>query len=269
MRPSPSPVRSRTRGARTATGPRPGMIARSGRRPWRPTRWRPSPVCVLAWLLRKAATSASTACANRARAPSRRTSVSGSENSAGWISLTTLSWIMACHSFGGEVEVSNTPTIRRLIPHAVTNFRAYLYKLPVMHTETNLSQGPNGDEAVNWLWKEWSNVLRVRNSGVPIVGFTWYSLTDQIDWDSALREQNGHVNPLGLYDLDRNIRPVGRACQRLIQRWRTVLPTESVCLTMPVVRPADFDSAHAVQQREEARDLRQSPPATPAVALGS
>src|SRR5215211_4307345 len=140
------------------------------------------------------------------------------------------------------------------------------YKLPVMHTETNIVQGPNGDEAVNWLWKEWANVLRVRNNGVPIVGFTWYSLTDQIDWDSALREQNGHVNPLGLYDLDRNIRPVGRACQRLIQRWRTVLPTESVCLTMPVVRPAEFDSAHAVQQREEARDLRQSPPATPAVA---
>jgi hypothetical protein len=36
-------------------------------------------------------------------------------------------------------------------------------------------------------------VLRVRNSGVPIVGFTWYSLTDQIDWDSALRGQNGHA----------------------------------------------------------------------------
>src|SRR4051795_1511467 len=126
MRLSPAPVRSRTRGARTATGPRPGMIARSGRWPWRTSRWRPSSVCVLAWPLRKAATSASTACANRARAPSRRTSVSGSENSAGWISLTTVSWIMAYHSFGGEVEVSNTPTIRRLIPHAVTNFRAYL-----------------------------------------------------------------------------------------------------------------------------------------------
>ena len=119
---------------------------------------------------------------------------------------------------------------------------------------------------MNWLWKEWSNVLRVRNSGVPIVGFTWYSLTDQIDWDSALREQNGHVNPLGLYDLDRNIRPVGRAYQQLIQRWRKVLPTESVCLTVPVVRPAEFDSPHAVQQREEARDLRHVPPASPAVA---
>lgn len=52
------------------------------------------------------------------------------------------------------------------------------YRLPVMHTETNLSQGPNGDEAVQWLWKQWANVLRVRNSGVPTVGFTWYSLTD-------------------------------------------------------------------------------------------
>ena len=62
-----------------------------------------------------------------------------------------------------------------------------------------------------WLWKEWANVLRVRNDGIPIVGFTWYSLTDQVDWDTALREDNGHVNPLGLYDLDRNPRAVGRA----------------------------------------------------------
>src|SRR4051794_40112128 len=109
MRLSPAPVRSRTRGARTATGPRPVMIVRSGRWPWRTSRWRPSSVCVLAWPLRKAATSASTACANRARAPSRRTSVSGSENSAGWISLTTLSWVTACHSFGGEVEARTPP----------------------------------------------------------------------------------------------------------------------------------------------------------------
>jgi beta-glucosidase len=85
------------------------------------------------------------------------------------------------------------------------------YRLPVMHTETNMSQGPRGDEAVYWLWKEWASVLRVRNDGIPIVGFTWYSLTDQVDWDSTLREQNGNVNPLGLYDLHRQIRPVGEA----------------------------------------------------------
>src|SRR3954468_7705061 len=126
MRLSPAPVRSRMRGARTATGPRPVMIARSGRWPWRTSRWRPSSVCVLAWRLRKAATSASTACANRARAPSRRTSVSGSENSAGWISLATLSWVMAYHSFGGEVEARTPPRYAASTPHAVTNFRAYL-----------------------------------------------------------------------------------------------------------------------------------------------
>lgn len=31
------------------------------------------------------------------------------------------------------------------------------------------------------------------------------------DWDTALREDNGCVNPLGLYDLERRIRPVGEA----------------------------------------------------------
>jgi beta-glucosidase len=80
------------------------------------------------------------------------------------------------------------------------------YRLPVMHTETNMREGPRGEEAVQWLWKEWANVLRLRNVGIPTVGFTWYSLTDQVDWDSALRVQNGNINAVGLYDLDRNIR---------------------------------------------------------------
>jgi hypothetical protein len=30
--------------------------------------------------------------------------------------LTILSWVTAYHSFSGEVEASNTPTIRRLTP---------------------------------------------------------------------------------------------------------------------------------------------------------
>ena len=106
-----------------------------------------------------------------------------------------------------------------------------------MHTETNLNQGPTGAEAVNWLQKEWANVLRLRNTGIPIVGFTWYSLTDQVDWDTALRENNGHVNPLGLFDLDRRIRPAGRAYQELIAAWGKILPTQSVCLIVPLNLP--------------------------------
>jgi beta-glucosidase len=135
------------------------------------------------------------------------------------------------------------------------------YQLPVMHTETNFNEGPNGDEAVYWLWKEWANVLRVRNDGIPILGFTWYSLTDQVDWDSALRENNGHVNPLGLYDLDRKIRAVGRAYRELIADWREVLPTQSVCLRLPLVPPEELDADWARREREKAR-RKQFTPAT-------
>ncbi|MFL5327525.1 MAG: family 1 glycosylhydrolase [Gemmataceae bacterium] len=131
------------------------------------------------------------------------------------------------------------------------------YRVPVMHTETNLNQGPNGDEAVYWLWKEWANVLRVRNDGVPVVGFTWYSITDQVDWDTALREQNGRVNPLGLYDLDRKIRPVGEAYKKIVANWRQVLPTQSICLRVPIVPPDEHDTAWARDQREEARRQRK------------
>ena len=130
------------------------------------------------------------------------------------------------------------------------------YTLPVMHTETNFNDFADGSGAVDWLWKQWANVLHVRNAGVPIVGFTWYSLTDQVDWDTALREENNNVNPLGLFDMDRNIRPVGTAYKKLIDDWRTVLPTQSVCLIVPVVRPHEHDDAWARRRREEARRFR-------------
>lgn len=145
--------------------------------------------------------------------------------------------------------------------HVITTQYHDRYKLPVMHTETNLWQGPNGDEAVNWLWKEWANVLRVRNDGVPIVGFTWYSLTDQVDWDTALRENNGNVNPLGLYDLNRNIRPVGEAYKKLISQWKQVLPAQTACLQMPLIMPQDSNAAWARQQKTEAL-ADQAQPAT-------
>jgi beta-glucosidase len=129
------------------------------------------------------------------------------------------------------------------------------YRLPVMHTETNLNEGATGWEAVDWLWKQWANVLRVRNDGVPVVGFTWYSLTDQTDWDVALREVRGNVNPLGLFDLDRNIRNVGRAYKKLISQWRDVLPTQSLCLQVPIVMPDEDEDRHTAAQRARIRAL--------------
>jgi hypothetical protein len=97
------------------------------------------------------------------------------------------------------------------------------YRLPIMHTETNLIM----PDSVRWFYKEWSNVLRLKRDGVPILGFTWYSLLHQVDWDSALREDAGRINELGLFDLDRNIMPVGMAYKKVIEQWKDVIREES------------------------------------------
>ncbi|MEN3296980.1 MAG: hypothetical protein V7642_6233 [Burkholderiales bacterium] len=99
---------------------------------------------------------------------------------------------------------------------------------------------------------ELANVFRLRNDGVPIVGFTWYSLTDQVDWDTCLRENNGRVAPRGLYDLDRQAHPVGKVYARLMRDWTQVLPAQSVCLQVPLVMPNEYAEPWAVRNRQTA-----------------
>jgi beta-glucosidase/6-phospho-beta-glucosidase/beta-galactosidase len=89
------------------------------------------------------------------------------------------------------------------------------YRVPVMHTETNRA----ASHATEWLWKEWVNVLRLREDGVPVVGFTWFGLLDMKDWDSALTKPRGRVNAVGLYDLSRKPRKVSRAYRELIEQY--------------------------------------------------
>jgi len=89
------------------------------------------------------------------------------------------------------------------------------YRLPVMHTETNRA----GKHAVEWLWKEWMNLLRLREDGVPIIGFTWFGLIDMKDWDSALTKMRGTVNTVGLYSLERKERKVAREYRRLVEEY--------------------------------------------------
>ncbi|WP_109370403.1 MULTISPECIES: family 1 glycosylhydrolase [unclassified Massilia] len=94
------------------------------------------------------------------------------------------------------------------------------YRLPIMHTETNQVEKRN---AVFWLERQWANVLRLRQEGYPIIGFTWYSLTDQVDWDIDLRELRGHVVENGLFDMGRQIRRAGEEYRRIIRDWSDVL----------------------------------------------
>lgn len=85
-------------------------------------------------------------------------------------------------------------------------------------------------------------MMRLKGDGVPIISFTWYNLIDRVDWDTALREENGRVNPLDLYDINREARPVGNAYKKLVNQWREKLPLENLCLdmNMPMDGGADF-----------------------------
>ena len=82
-----------------------------------------------------------------------------------------------------------------------------------MHTETNVL---DSSLAPGWLYKEWANMLRLRDDGIPILGFTWYSLTDQI----------------------------GEAYRQLIHDWRDILPTGSTGLQMPAANTIREPSRH-------------------------
>jgi beta-glucosidase/6-phospho-beta-glucosidase/beta-galactosidase len=91
------------------------------------------------------------------------------------------------------------------------------YRRPVMHTETNC---PDAADGPGWLWRQWHNVQLVHQAGVPVTGFTWYSLQDQVDWDIGLSRAVGNVNPVGLFDLNRDPRPVADAYRYLIDMYK-------------------------------------------------
>jgi hypothetical protein len=93
------------------------------------------------------------------------------------------------------------------------------YRVPIFHCETNRTSG----QAVAWLDGQWDDILAMRADGIPVMGFTWYSLTDQIDWQHALRVERNDLHAVGLYDLNRQIRPVGAAYRDIVARWSRVL----------------------------------------------
>jgi beta-glucosidase/6-phospho-beta-glucosidase/beta-galactosidase len=150
------------------------------------------------------------------------------------------------HVMGNDYYITNEHLVHRdgsTIPatdvlgyYVITKQYFDRYHLPVMHTETNMQ---DANQAPAWLWKQWTNMVRLKQDGVPIVGFTWYSLIDQVDWDSCLRFDRGNVNPLGLYDMDRKIRPVGQAYKQLVAQWRNVLPGESIFFDARISRLND------------------------------
>jgi beta-glucosidase/6-phospho-beta-glucosidase/beta-galactosidase len=114
-----------------------------------------------------------------------------------------------------DAEGRTSPAVRRGFG-AIAREVHRRYGLPLMLAETN-----NHDErAVDWLAETWNDTVGMRDDGLPITGFCWYSLTDQVDWDTCMREANDTVNTFGLVDMARVRRPVGHAYAELARQAR-------------------------------------------------
>jgi len=106
------------------------------------------------------------------------------------------------------------------------------YGLPLFHCETNQVSS----RAVEWLNGQWSDIVALRSSGVPVCGFTWYSLTDQIDWQHALRVERNDVHPVGLYDLGRRPRPVAHRYREIVASWSAGVMAAGAASSLAIAR---------------------------------
>jgi hypothetical protein len=73
------------------------------------------------------------------------------------------------------------------------------------------------------------------------------------------------VHPVGLYDLDRKIRPVGEAYREIIREWREFLPAQSLALSLPAFPPSRQEDPLVRDIAEHARRLARPAAGEPSV----
>ena len=49
---------------------------------------------------------------------------------------------------------------------------------------------------------------------------------------------------------------MGRSYKQLIADWRDVLPTQSICLNVPIIWPSEYHDRIALRQKREAHQMR-------------
>ncbi len=104
------------------------------------------------------------------------------------------------------------------------------YKTPIMITET--SAFGSDEERSRWLRESVASVKRLRESGVPVLGYTWFPLFTMVDWRYRLgrKSMESYYIDLGLYKIndgegDRRWKPT-----LLIEQLRSYIrnPEESI-----------------------------------------
>lgn len=76
------------------------------------------------------------------------------------------------------------------------------------------------ERAADWLDDRWRELTTLRTAELPVMGFSWYPLTDRIDWRPSLDAAAREPQPVGLYDIRRRIRPVGERYHAIAREWR-------------------------------------------------
>jgi beta-glucosidase len=76
------------------------------------------------------------------------------------------------------------------------------YKTPIMITET--SAFGSDEERSRWLRESVASVKRLRESGVPVLGYTWFPLFTMVDWRYRLgrKSMESYYIDLGLYKIN-------------------------------------------------------------------
>ena len=74
------------------------------------------------------------------------------------------------------------------------------YDLPMILGETNI-RGFSTDRA-SWLKYTLEQCETARAAGAPIEGYCWFPFIDSMDWDTLLARADRHIDPVGVYWLD-------------------------------------------------------------------
>ncbi len=137
------------------------------------------------------------------------------ERIAGLVGIVPADRIVAGHDlYPVSVAAHGTRTARPLtIADRVAAYEAEAaawferYQVPFWVSETS-NLGLPVDQGTEWLGALTTSLRTLGDRGLPVRGICWYSRGDQYDWDTALTVPVGTVTEVGLFDADRNPRPV-------------------------------------------------------------
>ena len=90
------------------------------------------------------------------------------------------------------------------------------YGLPFLHEAGSDASG----DAADRLDQRWTELMTLRTSGVPVTGFGWYPLTDSGDWNRPSHAGARAPQAVGMFDLQRRIRPAGERYRAIVRAHR-------------------------------------------------